>query len=77
LHWAHYNGSFAVREGRWKLHSRKRDDLWLCDLHSDPGERTNLAEAEGPRVRRLATDHNRWLREVMDDAPEARERRGR
>ena len=40
------NNLEAVREGRWKLHVRKKDDAMvaLYNLAQDPGEQTNLAD---------------------------------
>ncbi|HJP31894.1 MAG TPA: sulfatase-like hydrolase/transferase [Candidatus Latescibacteria bacterium] len=63
LHWVHYDGSFAVREGRWKLHSNPEEN-WLSDLATDPGERTNVVEEQTDRMRSLVRSHNRWLKNV-------------
>ena len=63
LHWVHYDGTFAQREGRWKLHSSS-EGIWLSDLQADPGERNNLALDQPDRVRAMLKVHNRWLREV-------------
>jgi len=63
LHWVHYDGTFAQREGRWKLHSSPEEN-WLSDLQADPGERQNLAPDQPDRVRSMLQVHNSWLREV-------------
>ncbi|MDA0336412.1 MAG: sulfatase-like hydrolase/transferase [bacterium] len=64
LHWVHYDGTFAQREGRWKLLADPQQGNWLSDLQADPGERENLAEAEPERVHAMLRAHNAWLREV-------------
>ena len=67
LHWVHYDGSFAVREGPWKLHSAL-EERWLSNLEADPGERVNLVEKELDRVRVMVGAHNRWLKEVAGNS---------
>ena len=67
LHWVHYDGSFAVREGPWKLHSDP-EHSWLSNLTSDPGERANLSESEPARLRAMAMAHNKWLRDVAGNS---------
>jgi arylsulfatase A-like enzyme len=67
LHWVHYDGSFAVREGPWKLHS-SLEERWLSNLEADPGERVNLVEKELDRVRAMVGAHNRWLKEVAGES---------
>ena len=45
------NSETAIRDGQWKLHhpTKKRGEVELYDLSSDPSERNNLA-AEKPDV---------------------------
>ncbi|MDX2149278.1 MAG: sulfatase-like hydrolase/transferase [Bryobacteraceae bacterium] len=62
-----FEKSRAVRAGDWKLilnppdfpGEEVRTDLWLSNLESDPGERTNFAASEPERVRRMTE----WIRE--------------
>ncbi len=63
LHWVHYDGTFAQREGKWKLVSGP-DGSWLCDLQADPGERSDLTDGEPERLADMVWHHNTWLREV-------------
>ena len=63
LQWVHYDGSFAVREGPWKLHAAP-EERWLSNLEADPGERVNLVEEQLDRVHDMVGAHNRWLRDV-------------
>jgi hypothetical protein len=59
---------WAVRQGDWKLVVNGRDNgqginretsipLWLSNLAADPGEQTNLAEANPEIVERLKALH--------------------
>ncbi|MBI3469632.1 MAG: sulfatase-like hydrolase/transferase [Planctomycetes bacterium] len=74
LHWqvgTGPNASWAVREGDWKLIGRTRDttdgrvpkdvSMFLADLKTDPGEKTNLAHEHPHIVDRLQELHNRHL----------------
>jgi arylsulfatase A len=63
LHWAHYDGTFAAREGDWKMVSDTQG-TWLSDLVQDPGERANVAAQNPDVMRRLLAAHNAWLGEV-------------
>lgn len=63
LRWVHYDGTLAVREGRWKLISDP-NSTWLSDLQADPGERRNLVNAEKEVARHLLRGHNDWIREI-------------
>jgi arylsulfatase A-like enzyme len=75
LHWQvgrGANADWAVREGDWKLIGNARDTsqggapveripLFLANLASDPGEKTNLAGAHPDRVERLRRLHKQHL----------------
>ena len=58
----------AVREGRWKLvlngqlveGAPPEDDVFLADLETDPGERTNLATAQPERAAALRAAAEAW-----------------
>lgn len=50
---------FAVRRGRWKLHSEKGNTT-LYDLRDDPGETTDLAASRPEIVVDLAAEHRAW-----------------
>lgn len=63
LHWVHYDGTFAMRQGPWKLHAGA-DENWLSNLDDDPGERDNVATENIDRVHAMVGVHNAWLREV-------------
>jgi len=72
-HWD-FSGSYAVREGDWKLIEDPRDTTtgdhqriegtFLYNLADDPGERHNLAEAAPERVQRYERLHRDWRRYV-------------
>ena len=49
----------AIRTQRWKL-LRRANSRELFDLHSDPGESRNLADALPERVKDLETRLNNW-----------------
>lgn len=62
-----YNKQLAVRLGKWKLvlngrlgSGDKADDIHLSDLHSDPGERTNLKDQEPDLVAELTRAAKEW-----------------
>mgnify|MGYP000684073968 CR=1 FL=1 len=54
-------GGRAVREGRWKLVSRKRDDWELYDMETDRAELRDLSAEQADVVRRLAGLYDAWL----------------
>ncbi|MBI5799175.1 MAG: sulfatase-like hydrolase/transferase [Verrucomicrobia bacterium] len=74
LHWqvgAGSNAEWAVRDGDWKLIGSTRDTtdgrqpvkvaLFLANLQTDPGEKTNLAAQHPDIVARLRKLHDRHL----------------
>jgi arylsulfatase A-like enzyme len=76
LHWQVGNGAIAqwsVRDGDWKLIANTQDTgsgrgqsripLFLANLKSDPGEQTNLIEANPEIVARLHELHATHLSE--------------
>lgn len=67
LHWVHYDGTFAMRQGPWKLLVGAEEN-WLSNLEQDPGERHNLASEQPARLRQMVGVHNAWLREVAGDS---------
>jgi arylsulfatase A-like enzyme len=74
-----FNGSFAIRQGKWKLclcpdsggwsaprpgkHKKGLPDVQLYDLEKDPGEKTNLHDRHPEVVARLT----RLLQKYADD----------
>jgi arylsulfatase A-like enzyme len=52
--------SAAIRKGDWKL-VLSRGSRWLFDLAKDPGESTDLADAEAERKLALAGELERWI----------------
>jgi arylsulfatase len=61
LAWEHF-GARALRQGDWKLVSR-RDQPWqLYDLSKDPTEQHDLAPAHPQRVEQMAADWDHWAR---------------
>ena len=52
--------SAAIRKGDWKL-VLSRGSRWLFDLAKDPGETTDLADAEAERKLALAGELERWI----------------
>ena len=74
LHWqvgAGPRADWAVREGDWKLIGETRDttdgkqpvtvSLFLANLETDPGEKTNLADRHPDVVARLRKLHQEHL----------------
>jgi arylsulfatase A-like enzyme len=62
----------AIRRGRWKLvlngqlveGEPPQDPVFLADLETDPGERTNLAATEPGLVRELEAKAEAWRRGI-------------
>ncbi len=74
LHWTN-GGSWAVREGEWKLLGNPRDTsnkaplgpkdkLFLVNLKQDVGEMKNIAAAHPDIVGRLKKFHDQWAASV-------------
>ncbi len=70
LHWQ-VGDQWAIRQGDWKLLGNPKDTsnaapltdndpLFLADLSTDPGERTNQAAAHPDVVARLKSAHESW-----------------
>ena len=75
LQWETENNEWAVRDGDWKLignpldPTRKGkqptlDALWLSNLATDIGEKTNFAESHHDLVKKLQQMHRDWIRQV-------------
>lgn len=71
LFWS-FNAQRAVRRGDWKLilnppsypGDEITDKVWLSNLESDPGEKTNVANQNPERVKQLTEKIRAWEREV-------------
>lgn len=74
LHWT-FGGSWAVRDGEWKLIGNprdtankapigKHDKYFLVNLREDVSEMKNLAAANPEIVKRLKTLHDKWISSV-------------
>jgi arylsulfatase len=50
----------AVREGRWKLVSRKKGTWELYDMDKDKTETKNLAQQQADIVQRLSKCYDDW-----------------
>lgn len=61
LYWEHM-GARAVRDGRWKLVSKRNGGWELFDLEADRTETHDLAAGRPDRVRRLEALYNAWAR---------------
>jgi arylsulfatase len=60
LFWEHA-GSRAVRQGRWKLVSRREDNVWhLFDLEADRTETRDLAAEQPAKAKELAALWDAW-----------------
>ncbi len=59
LFWEH-EGNRAIREGKWKLVSRRPDKWELYDLEADRTELNNLAEKHPDRVKAMADKYQAW-----------------
>ena len=77
LHWGTRSGKtmqWAVRQGDWKLIGNPRDPSaprgeklpshMLVNLAADPGEQTNLVDAEPKRYAALKALHEEWIATV-------------
>lgn len=62
---------WAVRQGKWKLHSLK-GKLALYNLEKDPSEANDLAEQYGERVASLELLHTNWLKDVQASEKESK-----
>ena len=64
------NNLEAVRDTRWKLHVRKKDEVIreLYDLEADPGETMDLADHNPEVVERLTAAIARCRHDLGDDA---------
>jgi arylsulfatase A-like enzyme len=54
---------WAIRKGRWKLLTDKKD-MELYDLEADLGETRNLVREQPERVRELLADYQSWRSEL-------------
>jgi arylsulfatase A-like enzyme len=54
------DGSWAVREGAWKLLFSRRGNLELYNLESDPNEAVNLVEEQQDMVENLQQKYTAW-----------------
>ncbi|SDS36171.1 sulfatase family protein [Microlunatus soli] len=67
----------AVRDGRWKLHVRRRNDAdqrempQLFDMESDPTESYNQANREPEVLGRMLDIASRFAQHIHDQQPEA------
>jgi arylsulfatase A-like enzyme len=80
LFWGGNDGSWAVREGKWKLVFRKRENkLELYDLKADIGEKNDIAQKHPDTVRRLEKEFWAWRKEMAppigNSTPESRKHR--
>lgn len=77
LHWM-VDGQWAVRKGPWKLvftavpgegagAEKQKGELFLVNLHEDPGETTNFADANPVLVNELTRLHEVWLADTKRD----------
>lgn len=60
LFWRHSNGSWAVREGNWKLLTAPGSPPQLFNLWNDLGETNDLAAEQVPIVARLKSAFEEW-----------------
>ena len=83
--WASGRDQWAVRDGNWKLVGNpvdpthrgplpRSDAMFLSDLSTDVGERSNLAAAHPDVVARLTHMHAEWATQVGVTAQPERER---
>lgn len=63
LFWEH-EGNRAIREGKWKLVSRKPGGWELYDIEADRTELNNLADKEPERARAMAAKYRAWADRV-------------
>ena len=60
LYWDGDSGTWAIREGKWKLLFGKSKKLELYDLDADIGEKNNLAGKYAGEVERLEKRFKNW-----------------
>ena len=58
------DGSWAIREGDWKLLNNKKNSLELYNLKDDYVEQNNLLESEPDRVADLKAKYTAWRAEM-------------
>ncbi|MCW4463853.1 arylsulfatase [Sphingomonas sp. BT-65] len=66
LFWAH-EGNRAVRDGRWKAVKRLGYPWQLFDMDADRTERTDLAQAQAPRLAAMAATWDKWAERTFVD----------
>ncbi len=60
LFWRHFNGSWAVREGDWKMVQEAKGERRLFNLTKDIGEKNDVANANPKIVARLLQSWRDW-----------------
>src|SRR5690606_25904740 len=73
FYWAQGNqqdGSFAVRQGDWKLILRPNGNAPLFNLANDPYEKKNLAASEPDRVEQLKQVIQKFQEDDLPEVPE-------
>ena len=73
LYWDGDSGTWAIREGKWKLTFSKSKKLELYDLDADIGEKNDLAGQHQEVVQRLQEKFKAWRSQM---APRIRRPRG-
>lgn len=59
------DGEWAVRRGKWKLHSVD-GDLELTNLADDPSETRNVADGHAEKVQELSRAFDAWLEQMAE-----------
>lgn len=66
LFWAH-EGNRAVRDGRWKAVKRLGYPWQLYDMEADRTERSDLAQAQSPRLAAMSAAWDKWAERTYVD----------
>ncbi|MCY3681601.1 MAG: N-acetylgalactosamine 6-sulfatase (GALNS), partial [Gemmatimonadetes bacterium] len=77
LYWDGDSGTWAIREGKWKLTFSRSKKLELYNLDADIGEKNDLANQQPEIVQRLQKKFKAWRSQMAPRIRRPRRNRNR